>query len=256
MASLRELQSAFVDALFGGREEWLARHILASGMAPGARLAIYRNNTLHNYHEALRAVYPVVERLVGEEFFGHAARRYACACPSRSGDIQDYGESFPEFLAALPGAAGLAYLPDTARLEWRVHEAFHAAEHPPLDLESLAGVPAERYPELRFTLHPSCRLLASPYPVQLIWEVNQPEYRGDDTVDLALGGARLLVWRPGFQVEMVPLGAGEHALLASLAAGETLGAACDAALAAEEGFDVAAALRRRARDGVVVQFTS
>src|SRR5512134_2655165 len=137
-------------------------------MVPGARLAIYRNNVVHNYCEALRAVFPVVERLVGEEFFGHAARRYALACPSRSGDIQAFGESFPEFLAALPGAAGLPYLRDTARLEWLVHEAFHAAEHPGVDLELLAGVPAERYPELRFALHPSCRLLASPYPVHRI----------------------------------------------------------------------------------------
>ncbi|HSD60308.1 MAG TPA: DNA-binding domain-containing protein [Burkholderiales bacterium] len=254
MASLRDIQSAFVQALFEGQEAWLARYILAGGVAPGARLAVYRNNTLHNYHEALRAVYPVVERLVGEEFFGHAARRYAFAYPSRSGDIQNYGESFPEFLAALPGTAELPYLRDTARLEWLVHEAFHAAEHPPLNLEALAAVPAERYPDLRFAVHPSCRLLASPYPVHLIWAVNQPQHSGEESIDLGIGGVRLLMWRPRFQVEMLPLGVGEHALLAALAAGQTLGAACDAALAAEDGFDIAAALRAHTADGVLVGF--
>jgi hypothetical protein len=254
LPSLHDIQSAFLRALFEGREQDIAPHILANGVPPGARLAVYRNNTLHNYHEALRAVYPVVERLVGEEFFGHAARRYALVCPSRSGDIQDYGGSFPEFLATLPGAADLVYLPDTARLEWLAHEAFHAAEHPPLDPQALAAIPGARYPELRFALHPSCRLLASPWPVQRIWEVNQPGYTGDESVDLGIGGVRLLVWRPRFQVELVPLAAGEYALLAALAARQTLSAACDAALAREAGLDIAAALRARACDGVVVQF--
>jgi hypothetical protein len=67
---------------------------------------------------------------------------------------------------------------------------------------------------------------------------------------------RLLVWRPRFQVEMVPLGAGEYALLTALAAGQSLAAACDAALAAEGGLDIAAALRARARNGVLVEFAS
>lgn len=252
MPSLHDIQSAFLRAVFEGREQDIAPHIVALGVAPDARLAVYRNNVLHNYHEALRAVYPVVERLVGEEFFAQAARRYALSSPSLSGDIQDYGRSFPEFLAALPGAAELSYLPDTARLEWLAHETFHAAEHPPLDPSALAAVPAERYPELRFTLHPSCRLIASPWPVQRIWEVNQPGYPGDESVDLGVGGVRLLVWRPGFQVEMVPLPAGQYALLAALAAGQTLSAACDAALAQEAGFDIAAALRAGVSDGVLV----
>lgn len=254
MASLRDIQSAFLRAVFEGQDALLARHILAGGVAPGERLAVYRNNVLHNYHEALRAVYPVVERLVGEEFFGHAARRYARAAPSRSGDIQAFGESFPRFLAELPGAAELVYLPDTARLEWLVHEAFHAAEHPPLGLAALGAVPAARYPELRFALHPSCRLLASPWPVHRVWEVNQPGRSGEETVDLRMGGVKLLVWRPRFEVELVPLAPGEHALLEALAAGRSLGAACDAALAAEAGFDIAAALRGRAAQGVLARF--
>lgn len=254
MPSLREIQSAFTGALFEGNEAWLARHIVSDGVLPGERLAVYRNNVLHNYCEALRAVFQVVERLVGEEFFHHAARRYALICPSQSGDIQAYGESFPEFLATLPGTDGLEYLPDTARLEWLVHEAFHSAEHGPIDLAALSAVAPEGYGALRFALHPTCRLLASPYPVHRIWAVNQPEHCGEESVDLRMGGVKLLVWRPRFQVELIPLGAGEYALLEGLAAGHTLGTACDAALAEEDGFDIGAALRGRAGDGVLVQF--
>lgn len=254
MPSLRDIQSAFVGALFDGQDAWLSQHILAGGMAPEARLAIYRNNVLHNYGEALRAVYPVVERLVGEAFFQRAARRYARAVPSSSGDIQEYGRDFPEFLATLPGAAELGYLPDTARLEWLVHEAFHAASHPPLSGESLAGVPPQRYPELRFALHPSCRLLASAYPVHRIWEVNQPQRIGEEGVDLGMGGVKLLVWRCGFEIELAPLPAPEYALLQAMAGGAALGAACEAAFAVSESFDVTRALRARVLDGVVARF--
>jgi hypothetical protein len=254
LASLRDIQSAFLGAVFEGREEAIAPYILANGVAPGERLAVYRNNVLHNYHEALRAVYPVVARLVGEEFFGHAARRYALASPSLSGDIQAFGATFPQFLAHLPGAANLVYLPDTARLEWLVHESFHAAEHPPLELEALGAVPAERYPELRFALHPACRLLASPWPVHCIWEVNQLERSGEETVDLGGGGVWLLIRRRGFEVELLSLSPAEYALLEALAAGRPLAAACDAALAGDCAADVAAALQARARDGTLVRF--
>ncbi len=256
MPSLRDIQSAFVEALFGGKDDWLSNHILAGEMAPGARLDLYRNNVLHNYREALRAVYPVIERLVGEEFFRHAARRYGLACPSTSGDIQDYGRSFPEFLATLPGAHELPYLRDTARLEWLVHEAFHAAEHGALNLAALAAVPAQRYPDLHFALHPSCRLLASHYPVHRIWEANQPARGVAEGVDLRLGGVNLLVWRRRFEVEMAPLPAPAYALLQALARGAALGGACEAAFAAGDGFDVGQALRAWVLDGVVARFDS
>lgn len=253
MISLRELQEAFAGAAYGGTTARLAHEIVPLGDAE-ARIAVYRNNVFSNLTEALRAVYPVVERLVGEEFFLHAAREYVHGHPSCSGDIHDYGERFPDFLAEFRGASALAYLPDTARLEWLWHRLFHAAECPPLDLARLASVPAARCDSLVFRLHPASVLLASSYPVHRIWQVNQPEWSGDTRVSLDEGAVRLLLFRNGYAIEIEPLQAGEFALLEGLASGLTVTEAYGCARASETEFDLQVCLARRALQGLIVDF--
>lgn len=254
MDTLRRLQLDFTQAVFGTPPAGLKETIRAGNLSAERRLAIYRNNVFANLREALGAVYPVVERLVGAEFFAHAANAFIRESPSTSGDIEDYGEEFADFLAHFPEAQTLAYLPDTARLEWAYHQVFHAAEHAPLQLEKLAGIPPEAYGQLRFELHPASALLASAYPVQRIWETNQPDYRGDETVDLALGGVKLLLLRRGFKVEMRPLSAGEFALLAGFATGRTVTEAFGTALEVEPGFELDAFLARHLADGTIIDF--
>lgn len=255
MDTLQRLQHDFSRAMFGAPPSGLPAAIRAGRLSAGQRLAIYRNNVFASLRDALRAVYPVVERLVGTEFFDHAANGFIRECPSVSGDIEDYGEAFAAFLARFPGAEALPYLPDTARLEWACHVVFHAADPAPLALEKLAGIPAEGYGQLRFRLHPASALLASDYPVQRIWETNQPDYRGDETVDLSVGGVKLLLLRRRFEVEMRPLGAGEFAMLTGFAAGRTMAEAFDAALATDAAFDLDAFLALHVAGGTMVDFS-
>ena len=256
MPSLRELQTAFVDALFGGEEaaEGKAFH---QALTPSTKrwLEVYRNNTYSNFTEALRAVYPVIERLVGAEFFAHAARRYVHDTPSLSGDLHRFGATFPEFLAAHPACRELVYLPDTARLEWLMHEAFHAADHAPLDLTRLAAVPPDHYDALRFCLHPTCSLLASAYPIHRIWQVNQADSNETATVDLAEGGVRLLIARTAASVELELVSAAEFAALDALAYEATLGAAFDRAQHQDTSFDAEQFLRRRVVARTLVNFS-
>lgn len=256
MNSLRELQLAFVGSLFDGADAALAPAVVAGSLRAEERLAVYRNNVFHNLREALRAVYPVVERLVGGAFFDRAADDYISAYPSCSGDLHRFGAQFGDFLAALPAAAGLAYLPDTARLEWLVHEVFHGAEHAPLAAQRLGQVAQERYPSLIFRLHPACRLLASAYPVHRIWEVNQYEWEGDQVVDLEAGGVGLLVRRSGgFGTDLQPLETGEFVLLQAMSRGLTVAQACDVAAIVEPSLDVAEVLRRHVGRATLVDFT-
>lgn len=252
MPSLRDLQSAFVEAVFA--REGVA--VIREALTPSTErcFEVYRNNTFANLTEALRAVYPVIERLVGAEFFAHAARRYVRDTPSTSGNLHRFGASFPEFLAALPACGELVYLPDTARLEWLMHEAFHAADHASLDLARLAAVPPDRYDALCFCLHPACRLLTSPYPVHRIWQVNQTDAAETAAVDLADGGVHLLVARPVASVEIEVVAGAEFAALAALARGETLGAAFEEAEHADAGFDAGQFLRRRVAARTLVDF--
>jgi hypothetical protein len=249
---MHEIQAAIAAAIID--QDTSKADGLILGTDSGERLAIYCNNVYHNFLDALRAVYPVVERLVGERFFAHAASRYIHGTPSSSGDIQCFGASFPAFLASFPPAAALAYLPDTAALEWCMHEVFHAADHPPLSLSQLSILTEVDCSMLRFRLHPACRLLTSDFPVLKIWKVNQPDAGNDETVDAHAGGDTLLVRRSGFEVEVEPLELGEFAMLQALFDGASLADAYGFALHANPDFRLGEFIERRIADATLVDF--
>jgi hypothetical protein len=234
LQSLRELQTRFASAL-------------QAGDADGdERIAIYRNTVRANYRNALGATYRVVSQLVGEPFFHAAVDAYAHACPSTGGDLNVYGGSFGDFLAAYPHARNLPYLPDVARLEWAMDEAGRAADvrgTPEAILDSLGTIPAERIAALRFALDPSCRLLTSPYPVLRIWQVHQPGHVGEVAVEFGAATDHLLVRRERGAVVAERLASGDFALLRALTDGGDLAAALDAAVAAEPAFDLGNSLR-------------
>ncbi len=237
--SLPELQRRFARAL-------------DDPPAPG--LALYARTIRTNYRRALSATFGVVKRVVGEAFFHAAADAYAARHPSTSGDLGDFGDRFGEFLATYEPARDLAYLADLARLEWALDEATRAASPmaPPADvLASLARVPGEALAAVRFVLAPSCRFVASADPVLRIWRVHQPDHEGEMTVDWDAGGERVLLRRDADGVALEALPPGEWAWLEALGRGESLGAALESATAAQEAFDVGAALRRRIADGTI-----
>lgn len=238
MLSLRELQRAFSRTLFQ-EDAGLARDLVVTGnFSAEERLSVYRNNLHASLREALAAIYPVVQQLVGEAFFAATARPYVRCHPSRSGNLHEFGDEFPEFLEAYPAAATLPYLPDVARVELAWHRAFHAADAGPLDTARLAAIPPERYGEFRFALHPSATLIASPYPVWQLWAAHQPGGPELSEVRLHGGGEQVLVQREGLEVLVSRLAPGETALLTALAEGLSLTGAIGAALAAEPQFNL------------------
>jgi len=250
---LCDLQAEFAAAVFDEQPEMVAR--VRAGRFPAAQhLQVYRNNVVESLTGALRAVYPVVDKLVGDGFFRYAAHEYLRAHRPRSGNLHDYGDAFANFLAGFTPAAALPYLPDVALLEWAWHQAFHAADAPVFDLARLGALPAEQHATLRFVLHPSARLLTSNYPIVRIFEINQEGYEGDTCVDLAEGGVQALVIRRALTVTVEPLAAGEAALLTVLAGQQTLNAAVDAAQAAQPDFDLTSALATHLRRGTLVDF--
>lgn len=242
MNGLPEIQRDFSNVVLHESRQAPAG-IIANGLEPSQRLAIYRNNTLIGLTEALRDVYAVVNRLVGERFFNRLAQAYMLDCPPRSGCLLAFGGQLAGFLSDFAPAQGLPYLPDMARLEWYCHEAYHEADATGLDVSLLAGVLADLYGELQFKLHPTARFLASGYPLLRIWQSNQSSYTGDDRINLDEGGCRLLVFRPGLEVEIVQLDEAEYCFLTALNAGVTLVEAVEQGYTANPGFEVQACLQ-------------
>jgi hypothetical protein len=239
MRPLRETQAAFRAAILADDLPAFL-HRLRGPVPPQVGLRIYANNVHASLTEALAATYPVVRRLVGEGFFRYAAHSFIRSQPPRRPALLAFGAAFPDFLAGFGPAASLPYLPDVARLELAWHEAYHAEEATALSASDLQALPTEQLPALRLALHPSARLLASPHPVDAIWEANQPDCDPEATVVLPPRGAQLLVIRPGAEVEIRTLSAPLYSFLSDLQRGLSLGAAAETA---GEAFDLAAAMR-------------
>ena len=254
MLSLREQQAGFAAALFNPAASRAAPGIRADGISPAMRLGFYRTNVFENYRKALAATYPAVEKLVGHGFFAGLAEEYIHRYPSRSGDVGQHGEQFAEFLRRHACARELPYLSDVARLEWSIDESFNEAEHAPLALERLAGVPEGQHERLRFLLARSCRLMSSLFPVHRIWQMCQPDFDGDGNVDLREGGADLLVRREGFRVMVETVRPGEFAMLAALSTGHEFAEAHDLARGVDTGFDPTAFLQKHVLSGVLADF--
>ena len=244
MLPLPELQLRFVTALFGGSSDSLAPWILDDGIDGEARLGIYRNNVRQGFAKTLALEFPVIERLVGSDYWRQLARDFQVDHPSRSGNLHHIGAPFAAFLRRRFGATQYAYLADVAELEWAYQEALVAADAPPLEVGALQSIAPEHYPRLVFTLHPACRLVRTEYPVIRIWRANQPDVPVPEAIDLRSAADLILVRRAAASIEFIALPPGQFAFLQAISRSAPLGEAIDAALAVDDAFDAAQALRR------------
>ncbi len=198
---LRELQQAIARGILTDQPEPLAAVVREDGLDYDKRLQVYRNNTIISLTEALKATFPVAAALVGEKFFGFAAKTFISGNPPLAPRLAEYGGEFSDFLAEFEPARTLPYLADVAALEWAMNEAHHASEDIALTPQDLAAVPQENAPSLVLELRRSCRLLYSKYRIDRLWQAHQP---GGCLQDLAIDGdCRLLVYRPQDDVEMM-----------------------------------------------------
>ncbi len=201
-------------------------------------LLAYRINAAASAERALVTAYPTVAALVGAEPFAALARDLWRQRPPERGDLGEWGEALPGFIADSPSLSSEPYLADSARLDWLVHLASRAADGPdaPPALEALAT----RAPEsLRLGLRPGTGVLDSAWPVASIWLAHQPgehEAHGDDhrfaAVRSALAegqGETALVWRDAYSVRVEAIDRASADFTRALLGGAALAAALDAA---------------------------
>lgn len=227
-----------------------------NGSDVAQRFAVHRNNVLLSLVDALAEDFPVVQALVGEDFFRALAAVFVRSRPPRSPVLSGWGEGLAGFIAGFAPAASLPYLADIARLEWLRIRAAHAADAQPLhapDAAALAALQdAAQAARLRGRLHPSAAVLVSPHAVVSLWAAHQQQ---DPlwTIDLHRPEAALVL-RPGDEVLVLPMTAGAAALAQALLDHQPLGEAAAAALAADAGFDLVHGLALLLQHGAVVQF--
>ena len=126
MSTAKPFFDAFDSVVFGKQDSQNLKCFLKDYPEEelNARLAIYKNNTFYNLIDALKELYPAVERTIGAKLFTIASREYFLHSPPTRPAMIELGESFPLFLERFPATQSLAYLPALASFELLYHPSY------------------------------------------------------------------------------------------------------------------------------------
>jgi len=259
MATLFDIQEGFLSAILDSQNDIIADEILEHDLSVGGlsvqeRLNIYRNNTFITLRQALAQNFPVLCRLVGQQFFDHMAGEYVQKHPPITPLLMTYGVKMPEFLDDFDAAGSLPYLADVARLEHLWNMSFNGPDSGGFDLEILNGIDPGKFDDIILKLLPNMQLMSSIYPVLDIWLANQAEEGASMTVNLERGPCHLAIFRKAQEVEVMTLGPASHAFFVLLGAGKSLGSALAQMTGEYPAFNLQEALQNIMRNNLIAGF--
>lgn len=254
MDMLLEIQTDFARALLDSGRAVPPSVACLSGVPSLKRFSVYRNNVIVSLTEVLAAYFPVVARLVGEEFFRATARKFIVEQPPRSPILSRYGAEFADFLERFEPVSDVPYLADIARLEWLQQRAYHAADTTPLTAHDVAAIPPHKIAELRLHFHPSARVLVSAYPVFSIWRTNTFDEHVSP-IGLEAEGESALISRASLEVRTLGLSRASAVFVEMLMAGAVLGEAASNSLDGFRDYNLQWTIKALIDMGAVVDAT-
>lgn len=200
------------------------------------RVGLYRGNVRSRWRAALANAYPVLLALVGDAYFDALSLAYVRAHPSRSGDLNRFGDALPAFIGEYERGSRFRYFADIARLEWALHIAGFAADASVFTPQQWLELGDERLLDAQLSVHSACTAIASNYAIADIWRAHQPGGTFPRRLD---GPTWTLVVRPVWQPTILVHSEAAHVAFIALQSGSTLAVALDAAFAIDQEFDFA-----------------
>ena len=191
------------------------------GTQAAKRFDVYRNNVAVSLTEALQATFPVIHKLVGDEFFRAMSGVYLRQHPPTSPMLMLYGDKMPQFLRRFGPAKTLPYLSDIAWVEDLMRRAYHAADVTPIDAAALAKLTPEKLMATRFAFAPATYALTSDYPIYSIHLANTTK----DAPNPVMRPEAMLITRPRFDPQQTLISPAMASCITSLIAGKSLGVA-------------------------------
>jgi hypothetical protein len=228
MTRLAAFQDEMLEAIGGGA---LGDPRPPAFLAPLARvplargLSIYRTNVSSALLMAMEETYPKIRKLLGPKHFSSLCRLYQGAAPQAGRDLNAYGADFADILAATDLVETHPPLPDLARLEWTLHQAFYAADDEPASERDVAEVIVQGAGGARLSLRASARLVSSRWPVAEMFEkIERGARLGSEEAEAVERNETLLVFKDRFLVRISAVEPGLHDLVSGLARGAALDA--------------------------------
>lgn len=205
--------------------------------------AVYRNTSARAAVEALRAAFPTVDMLVGEEMFTQVALDYRREQPPTSPVLSDYGADFAPYLARQPWTSELPYLADVARVDRLWLECFLAADAPAIPRQFGGGS--------RIALHPATRFAWLATPAMTIWQAHRDPWEFAE-LDPEWAEEGALFTRTGLSVRDQLIDPAFHRLLLACAAPSPVADVVSGVAAALPVTDVPELLRHGVATGALI----
>lgn len=202
-SGLAALQASFLGDVTGQESRNASARVPIFELPPcdttETRWDIYNSGYVARLVEAIENDYPATRRILGAGPFGSLVARYVRRCPPRSHDIGRAGDRLSAFLAQDPLTHDLPFLPDLARLEWCLAEAFIAADVEPLAWSALAALDADTVADTIFRLRPGTSLVDTRWP---LLDLLSAKDMSDSEVSVRMDDCSrsVLVYRQGLEV--------------------------------------------------------
>lgn len=222
-------RSAAATRLLPGSAGRLEDIVLPSrSLSAAERLGIYGYMYYARLVEVMEEEYPTTRRILGDEDFDRACRRYIARHPSTDRTLQQLSAGFPAFLARhLRGDRRRLLASDVARIERAMEDVFDAPLAEPLTHAQVSAIRPDEWSTARLTLSPALRLLTLRTPAN---EVMNAVRRGKRLRIPQPRRCHVLVHRHRYRIHRSPLEPAAYALLSALQDGKPLPAAVIAAL--------------------------
>lgn len=223
---LADLQKQFFESLIHA-DKTVLRSISSKGkLKPADRIDIYRTNVKSLHVSVLMNVFPVCEKILGENYFKQIAIKYVKENPSHSYDLNHYGDSFPNYLQKLISQrlelAEYQYLGDLAQLEWQIQEVYFSADKVKLNMPILQSMCTDKAGEMIFTLQACVSILDSKYPIGDLWYMHQSDETSKIETDIDDQHQYLCVYRDQYQVSLKKINADLYQLMEQIKQKSTL----------------------------------
>ncbi len=216
MSNLSRLQHEFQARVLDPDATDTPAWVSAGGRAePTIQIGVYSFAYRARLQEVLAKDFPATHQAMGDENFYTLISDYIEAYPSRYFSLRDFGQDFSNFLAQQVVNDEHPWLAELAEFEWTLCSAFDAANSPLLSELDMAGIAPDRWPKMRFAVHPSLRCLTVNWNIPELWKI----LTSDNPQDLQVTtepGTSWLIWREKLITRFRSLSEDEHAAMKCL----------------------------------------
>ncbi len=214
-------QTAFRQAMLDPALAVPAGIVNPDGAPATKRFDVYRNNVAVSLSDALESAFPIMRKLLGDEFFRAMAGVYLRTHPPKTPLMMFYGEAMPQFIGRFQPTKKFRYLPDIARMELAMRHAYHAEDATPVPPEALGEIDADALMSVKLTIAPAVQTVTSDFPIHAIYRANIDA----DAPKPVMQPEAVVITRAGFDPQFHLINAAGAACIEALKKGQSLGQA-------------------------------